>query len=82
MLVLLLILRVLLEYIKAMSKPTKIDVGRQGILIVCVKMVTILFSFCLLKLLNMFVVMPPTLKKFYGRQKNIGEASYLPRLMT
>ena len=40
------------------------------------------FSFCLYKLLNKFIVLPQTLKKFYGRaEKNIGKASYLPRLM-
>ena len=33
------------------------------------------------KLLNKFVVMPQTLKKFYGTEKNISKASYLPRLM-
>ena len=81
MLVLLLISRVVLENIKAISKPTKIDVGRQSILMVRVKMVTIFFSFCLFKLLNKFVAMPQKLKKFYGTEKNIGKASYLPRLM-
>ena len=81
MLVQLLISRIVLEYIKAISKPTKIDVGRQSILMVCVKMITIFSSFCLFKLLNKFVVMPQTLKKFYGTEKNIGKASYLPRLM-
>ena len=81
MLVMLLISRVILGYIKAISKQTKIDVGRQSILMVCVKMITIFFSFCLFKLLNKFVVMPLTLKKFYGTEKNIGKASYLPRLM-
>ena len=45
MLVLLLISRVVLEYIKAISKQTKIDVGRQSILVVCVKMITIFFQF-------------------------------------
>ena len=81
MLVLLLISRIVLEYIKAISKPTKIDVGRQSILMVCVKMITIFSSFCLFKLLNKFVVMPQTLKKFYGIEKKIGKASYLPQLM-
>ena len=38
------------------------------------------FGFCLLKLLNKLKVMPQTLKKFYGAWKNIGKASYLPRL--
>ena len=33
------------------------------------------------RLLNKFVVMPQTLKKFYGTEKNISKASYLPRLM-
>ena len=66
---------------KAISKPIKIDVGQQSILMVCVKMITIFSSFCLFKLLNKFVVMPQTLKKFYGTEKNIGKASYLPRLM-
>ena len=70
---------IILEYIKAISKPTKIDVGRQGILMVCVKMM--FSSFCLLELLNKFVVMPLTLKKLYGTEKNIGKASYLPRVM-
>ena len=81
MLVLLLISRVVLEYIKAISKPTKIDVGRESSLMLCVKMIAIFSSFCLFKLLNKFVVMPQTLKKFYGTEKNIGKASYLPRLM-
>ena len=45
MLVLLLISRVIIEYTKAISKPTKIDVGRQSILVVCVKMITIFFQF-------------------------------------
>ena len=45
MLVLLLISRVVLEYIKAISRQTKIDVGRQSILVVCVKMITIFFQF-------------------------------------
>ena len=66
---------------KSKSKPIKIDVVRQSILMVCVKMITIFSSFCLLKLLNKFVVMPQTLKKFYGTGKNIDKASYLPRLM-
>ena len=78
MFVLLLISRVVLEYIKAISKPTKLDVGRQSILMVCVKMVKIFFSFCLFKLWDKFVVMPQTLKKFYGTEKNIGKTSYLP----
>ena len=69
MLVLLLISRVVLEYIKAISKPTKIAVGQQSILIVCVKMITKFFSFCLFKLLSN----PQTLKKFYGAEKNIGK---------
>ena len=81
MLVLLLISRVVLEYIKAISKPTKIDVGRQSILMVCVKMITMFSSFCLFKLLNKFLVMPQTLRKFYGTEKNIGKTSYLPQLM-
>ena len=84
MLVLPLISRIVLEYIKVISQPTKIDVidvGRQSILMVCVKMITIFSSFCLFKLLNKFVVMPQTLKKFYGTEKNIGKASYLPLLM-
>ena len=73
MLVLLLILRVALEYIKIMSKPTKIDVGRQSILMVRAKMITIFFSFCLFKLLNKFIVMPQIFNKFYGTEKNIGK---------
>ena len=81
MLVLLLISRVVLEYIKAISKPTKIDVGRQSILMVCVKVITMFSSFFLFNLLNKFLVMPQTLRKFYGTEKNIGKTSYLPRLM-
>ena len=81
MLVLLLILRIVLEYIKGISRPTKIDVGWKSILMVCVKMITIFFSFRLFKLLNKFIAMPQTLKKFHGTVKNIGRASYLPRLM-
>ena len=45
MLVLLLISRVVLEYIKAISKSTKIDAGRQSILLVCIKMITIFSVF-------------------------------------
>ena len=74
--------RFLLEYIKALSKPTMIDVGRQSILMLRVKMMTIFSSFCLSKLLSKFVVVAEILKKFYGTEKNIGKASYLPRLMT
>ena len=81
MLVLLLISRVVLEYTKAISKPTKIDVGRQSILVVCVKMITTFASFCLSKILNKFIVMPQTLKKFYVTVKNIGKDNYLSRLM-
>ena len=73
--------RFLLEYIKALSKPTMIDVGRQSILMLRVKMMTIFSSFCLSKLLSKFVVVAEILKKFYGTEKNIGKASYLPRLM-
>ena len=67
---------------KTISTLTKIDLGRQSILILCVRIITIFFSFCLLKLLNKFVVIPQTLKIFYGARKKIGEASFLPRLMT
>ena len=74
MLVLLLISRTILEYIKAISKPTKIDVERQSILMVCVKMIIIFFSFSLFKLLNKFVVMPLTLKKFYATEKILAKA--------
>ena len=81
MLVLLQISRIILEYIKAISKPTKIYVGRQSILIVCGKMIAMFSSFCLFKLLNKFLVMPQTLKKFYGTEKNIDKVGYLPRLM-
>ena len=81
MLVLLLISRVVLEYIKAISKQTKIDVGMQSILLVCVKMITIFFRSCLFKLLRKFIVMPHTLRKFYSMEQNIGEVSYLLWLM-
>ena len=74
MLVLLPIPRVILEYIKAIA-------GRQSILMVPAKMITIFFSFCMFKLLNKFIVISQTLNKFYGTEKNIGKASYLPRLM-
>ena len=74
MLVLLPIPRVILEYIKAIA-------GRQSILMVRAKMITIFFSFCMFKLLNKFIVISQTLNKFYGTEKNIGKASYLPRLM-
>ena len=40
-----------------------------------------IFSFCMFKLLNKFIVMPQTLTKFYCTAKNIGKAIYLPRLM-
>ena len=78
MLVLPLILRVVEEYIKATIKPAKIDAGRQNTLMVSVKMITIFFSSCLFKLLNKFIVMPQTLKKFFGTEENIGKVSYLP----
>ena len=65
MVVVLLISRVVLEYIKAISKTTKIDVGRYSILMVCVKMITIFLS--------KFIVMPQTLKKFYSTEKNIAK---------
>ena len=81
MLVLLLISGVILEYIKATSKPVKIDVGRLKTLTVSVKPIRIFLSFCPFKLSNKFIVMPQTLKKFYGTEKNIGKASYLPRLV-
>ena len=81
MLALLLISRVVLEYTKTISKPTKIDVGRQSISMECVKMITTFASFCLSKLLNKFIVMPQTLKKFYVTVKNTGKANYLSRHM-
>ena len=40
---------------------------------VIVKIIPIIFSFCMLKLLNMFTVIPQKLKKFYGTRKNIGK---------
>ena len=80
MFVLLLVSRAVLEYMKAISRPTKIDVGQQRILMLFLKII-IFFGFCLLKLLNKFIVMPQTLKKFYGAWKNIGKVSYLPRLI-
>ena len=80
MLVLLLISRIVLEYIKAIPRPTKTDVGRQRILMVCLKIKTIFFSFCLFRLLKKFIVMSQTMNKFYGTGKNIGKASYLPKL--
>ena len=67
--------------LKAISRPTKTDVGRQSILMVCEKIITTCFSFFLFKLLNKFKVMPQASKKFHGTAKNIGRASYLPRLM-
>ena len=70
-----------LEYIKVISRPTKIDAGLQSILMISVKIIAIFFSFCLFRLLSKFMVMPQTLKKFYGTGKNIGKASYLLRLM-
>ena len=79
-LVLLLISRIVLEYIKAISRPTKIGVGQQSILMVYVKIITIFFRFFLFKLLSKFIVMPQTLKKFYGMGKNIDKASYLSQL--
>ena len=68
---LLLILRIALEYIKAIIKPTKIDVGWRRIFMVCVKMITIFSSFGLFKLMNKFLVIPETLKKFYGTEKKL-----------
>ena len=64
------LLLLLIEYIKAISKPTKIYVVRQSILMVCVKMITIFFSFCLLKLLNKFIVMPQRLNKILYHGEN------------
>ena len=81
MLVLLLISRAVLEYIEAVLKPPKIDVGRQSILMVCAKMIAIFFSFCLFKLLSKFIVMPQIFNKFYGTEKNIGKTSYLPQIV-
>ena len=45
MLVLVLTSRIALEYIKVISKPTKIDVGLQGILMVSIKIIAIFFLF-------------------------------------
>ena len=58
MLVRLLISRIVLEDIKAISRSTKIDVGRQSVLMVCMKITAICFSLYLFKLLNKFIVMP------------------------
>ena len=75
MLLLILISRIVLEYIKAMSKPIKIDVGLQSILMICVKIITIFLRFSLFKLLNKFIVMPQRLKKFNSKGKNIDKIS-------
>ena len=69
MLVLLLISRVILEYIKVTSKPTEIDVGQQNTFMVSVNMVTIFFSFYLFKLLNKFIVMPDIEEILWHREK-------------
>ena len=37
-----------------------------------------IFQFFLFKLLNKIIVMPQTLNKIYGAEKNVGNASYLP----
>ena len=68
-------------YIVYTKSLIKIDAGQQSILMVYVKMITIFFNFCLFKLLNKFIVMPNTLKKFYSTETSISNASYLPRLM-
>ena len=69
MLVLLLISRIVLEYIKAIPRPTKTDVGRQRILMVCLKIKTIFFSFCLFRLLKKFIVMSQTMNKILWHRK-------------
>ena len=37
-----------------------------------------IFQFFLFKLLNKIIVMPQTLNKIYGTEKNVGNAIYLP----
>ena len=66
---------------KAISGPTKIDMGLQSILMVSVKIRAIFFISCLLKLLNKFMAMPQKLRTFYNIGKNIDKASCLLRLM-
>ena len=51
--------RIALEYVKAISRPTKINMGLQSILLKSIKIIAIFFSFCLFKLLIKFMVMPP-----------------------
>ena len=62
-------------------KTSKDRRGTAKHFIACVKITAIFFSFSLFKLLNKFIVMPRTLKKFYGTVKNIGKGSYLPQIM-
>ena len=66
---------------KAISRPTKIDMGLQSIFMASEKIRAIFFIFCRLKLLNKFMAMPQKLKTFYDIEKNIDKASYLIRLM-
>ena len=65
---------------KKISRITEIDVGLHSVLMVSVKISAIFFSFCLFKLLNKFMEILQTLKKFYGPGENVGKASYLLRL--
>ena len=62
-------------------KTSKDRRGTAKHFIACVKIIAIFFSFSLFKLLNEFIVMPHTLKKFYGTGKNVDKGSYLPRIM-
>ena len=42
-------------------------------LMLCVKITAIFFSFCLFKLLNKFMEMPETLKRFFGTGKKLAK---------
>ena len=66
MLVCPLFLRIVIEYIKVISRPTMINVGQQSFLMVSAKIIALFSSFCLFTFLNKFMVMPQTLKKFHG----------------
>ena len=61
---------------KSHIKTNKCRCGTAKHFNVSVKMLTIFVSSCLFKLLNNFIVMPQTLKKLHGTEKNISKVSY------
>ena len=75
MFVLLLISKIVfvLQYIKTISRLTKRTAGLLKMLMLCVKITAIFFSFCLFKLLNKFMEMPETLRKSFGTGKKLAK---------